>query len=245
MAPVTAQANTGAPLIACSDLRKEYRMGSEVVHALDGVSFNIGEGELISIMGASGSGKSTLMNMLGVLDTPTSGGLHIEGNDIGQMNRDDLARLRNHTLGFVFQNFNLLPRTSAVENVKLPLMYGNLHGFSADERARECLELVGLGDRMDHHPNQLSGGQQQRVAIARALVNGPRIILADEPTGALDYKTGKEILQLFRKLNESGITMIIVTHDQEVGEFCDRQLVFRDGKLLSDSNNLQTVGAAE
>lgn len=245
MAPITAQANTGAPLIACSDLRKEYRMGSEVVHALDGVSFNIGEGELISIMGASGSGKSTLMNMLGVLDTPTSGGLHIEGNDIGQMNRDDLARLRNHTLGFVFQNFNLLPRTSAVENVKLPLMYGNLHGFSADERARECLELVGLGDRMDHHPNQLSGGQQQRVAIARALVNGPRIILADEPTGALDYKTGKEILQLFRKLNESGITMIIVTHDQEVGEFCDRQLVFRDGKLLSDSNNLQTVGAAE
>ncbi|MCK0070652.1 ABC transporter ATP-binding protein [Kordiimonas laminariae] len=245
MSPSAIQVSTGAPLIACNGLRKEYRMGSEVVHALDGVSFNIGEGELISIMGASGSGKSTLMNMLGVLDTPTSGGLHIEGNDIAKMNRDDLARLRNHTLGFVFQNFNLLPRTSAVENVKLPLMYGNLHGFNADERAKECLELVGLGDRMDHHPNQLSGGQQQRVAIARALVNGPRIILADEPTGALDYKTGKEILQLFRKLNESGITMIIVTHDQEVGEFCDRQLVFRDGKLLSDSNNLQSMGAAE
>ncbi len=245
MASPTTQVKTSAPLIACRNLRKDYHMGSETVHALDGVSFDITEGELISIMGASGSGKSTLMNMLGVLDTPSDGSLHIGGKDVAQMDRDSLANLRNETLGFVFQSFNLLPRTSAVENVKLPLMYGNYHGFKPDDRAKECLELVGLGDRMDHQPTQLSGGQQQRVAIARALVNGPRIILADEPTGALDYKTGKEILQLFRQLNDSGITIIVVTHDQEVGEFCDRQLVFRDGKLLSDSATEQTVGAAE
>jgi len=234
MTPHT-QTNAEAPIISCSGLCKDYPMGVETVHALRGVSFDIHKGELVSIMGASGSGKSTLMNLLGVLDTPTKGALTINGKDVGDMSRDALAALRNEAIGFVFQSFNLLARTTALANVKLPLLYGTHEGVGANQRAIECLKRVGLADRMDHHPSQLSGGQQQRVAIARALVNNPKIILADEPTGALDSQTGKDILALFKELNQSGITVILVTHDPDVGAFTDRQMTFRDGLLISDS----------
>ncbi|MBL4790919.1 MAG: ABC transporter ATP-binding protein [Kordiimonadaceae bacterium] len=217
-------------------------MGVETVHALKDVNFDIFQGEMISIMGASGSGKSTLMNLLGFLDTPTAGELKINGQAISGMSRDRLAGLRNETIGFVFQSFNLLARTSALANVKLPLLYGKHEGVDPTKRAEECLHMVGLSDRMDHHPAQLSGGQQQRVAIARALVSNPKIILADEPTGALDSKTGKEILALFKELNDSGITVILVTHDPDVGAFTNRQLVFKDGHLVKDSaNKLEAV----
>ena len=225
------------PILSCRGICKDYPMGVETVHALKDVNFDIFQGELISIMGASGSGKSTLMNLLGFLDTPTAGELKINGQAISGMSRDSLAGLRNETIGFVFQSFNLLARTTALANVKLPLLYGKHEGVDPTKRAEECLRMVGLADRMDHHPAQLSGGQQQRVAIARALVSNPKIILADEPTGALDSKTGKEILALFKELNESGITVILVTHDPDVGTFTNRQLVFKDGHLITDSGN--------
>ncbi|MBT8071704.1 MAG: ABC transporter ATP-binding protein [Xanthomonadales bacterium] len=210
-------------------------MGGEVIHALRDVSLSITRGEYVAVMGPSGSGKSTLMNLIGALDVPTRGDLVIDGLNLSQQEPDTLADFRNHTIGFVFQQFNLLPKTSALENVKLPLFYSRKHnGGDANELAIACLERVGLADRLDHETTQLSGGQQQRVAIARALVNNPSVILADEPTGALDTKTSLELLDLFRELNQSGITVIVVTHDQEVADESRRNLFFRDGQIVSD-----------
>jgi len=211
-------------------------MGGETIHALHNVSLTIDKGEYVAIMGPSGSGKSTLMNLIGALDVPTSGDLIINGLNLSKQQADTLADFRNQTIGFVFQQFNLLPKTSALENVKLPLFYSRHKAVSdADELAKQCLERVGLSDRMDHETTQLSGGQQQRVAIARALVNRPSVILADEPTGALDSKTSLEILDLFRELNDSGITVMVVTHDQEVADQARRNLFFRDGEIVSDT----------
>ena len=223
---------SGDTLIACRHLCKDYSMGDASVHALRDVSFTVRRGEFIAVMGPSGSGKSTLMHLLGALDVPTSGELVINGQNITAMDADELAAFRNHYVGFVFQQFNLLPRTTALENVKLPLHYRHDIDFDIEERARQCLKHVGLEERMQHQPSQLSGGQQQRVAIARALVNSPGVILADEPTGALDTRTSNEILDLFRELNEAGITIIIVTHDPEVAEASKRHLLFRDGRLV-------------
>jgi len=210
-------------------------MGGEVIHALKNVSLQIHKGEYVAIMGPSGSGKSTLMNLVGALDVPSSGDLLVNGLDLSRQSSDQLANFRNHTVGFVFQQFNLLARTTALENVKLPLLYSH-EGNPADlsERATEALERVGLADRMDHETTQLSGGQQQRVAIARALVNRPSVILADEPTGALDTKTSIEILDLFQELNDAGITLMVVTHDPEVAEVSRRNLMFRDGEVIDD-----------
>jgi len=223
-------------LIECRSVCKDYDMGGEVVHALRDVSLQINRGEYVAIMGPSGSGKSTLMNLIGALDVPTRGDLLINGLNLSKQSADALADFRNHTVGFVFQQFNLLPKTSALENVKLPLFYSRNHVIGdANKQARACLERVGLADRMDHEPTQLSGGQQQRVAIARALANRPSVILADEPTGALDTKTSMEILDLFRELNESGITIIVVTHDQEVADRSRRNLMFRDGRIVDDA----------
>lgn len=213
-------------------------MGGEVVHALQDVNFNIKDGEYVCIMGPSGSGKSTLMHLIGALDRPTSGDLLIDGQNLKDLNSNEYAAFRNKKIGFVFQQFNLLPRTSALENVKLPLLYSRSHSFDPDERARDCLTRVGLADRLNYQSTQLSGGQQQRVAIARALVNKPEVILADEPTGALDTATSEEIMDLFRELNNSGITIIVVTHDPEVAEATRRRLMFRDGQLVDDSLNV-------
>jgi putative ABC transport system ATP-binding protein len=219
-------------MIEMKNLTKTYEMGTQVVHALRGVDLNIKEGEFVAIMGPSGSGKSTLMNMIGCLDFPSGGTYKLDGIDVSDMSPDDRARIRNKRIGFVFQQFNLLPRTTALKQVALPLMYG---GFSRSERSRrskEALELVGLGDRMTHKPDELSGGQQQRVAIARALSNSPNIILADEPTGALDTQTGEEILSIFQKLHdERGITIIMITHDPEIAEFARRTIWIRDGLI--------------
>ena len=222
-------------LISCRGLCKDYRMGAEVVHALRGVSLDIVKGEYVAVMGPSGSGKSTLMNLIGTLDVPTSGDLLVNGVNLTRQDSDTLADFRNRVIGFVFQQFNLLPRTSALENVKLPLFYSrHTEVDDMEQRAIHCLERVGLGDRMDHEPTQLSGGQQQRVAIARALVNNPSVILADEPTGALDTHTSLELLDLFQELNDSGITIIVVTHEKEVAEVTRRNLVFRDGEIVDD-----------
>jgi putative ABC transport system ATP-binding protein len=222
-------------LITCRNVAKEYHMGGEIVHALRDVSLDICKGEYVAIMGPSGSGKSTLMNLIGALDIPTRGILSIDGLNLSQQEADDLAEFRNHMVGFVFQQFNLLPKTTALNNVKLPLMYSRHDGIKDfDEQAINCLERVGLSNRMDHEPTQLSGGQQQRVAIARALVNNPSVILADEPTGALDSKTSEEILELFHELNDSGITIIVVTHDPEVAAVSRRNLMFRDGNIIDD-----------
>ena len=222
-------------LIACRGLCKDYVMGEEVLHALSDVTVDIEQREYVAVMGPSGSGKSTLMNLIGALDTPTRGGLYIDGQDLTRMDSDNLALFRNKTVGFVFQQFNLLARTTALDNAKLPMLYS--HEFSSEEmeqRAHRCLERVGLGDRMHHEPTQLSGGQQQRVAIARALVNDPELILADEPTGALDSHSSVEILELFQELNDSGITIIMVTHDPEVAAFSRRNLMFLDGRIIDD-----------
>jgi putative ABC transport system ATP-binding protein len=222
-------------LIECRGLCKDYDMGGEVIHALRNVDLEIERGEHVAITGASGSGKSTLMNLVGALDTPTRGHLVVDGLNLETQDPDTLARFRNRTVGFVFQQFNLLARTSALENVRLPLLYSHNGDFpNPTEQAERCLHRVGLSDRMDHEPTQLSGGQQQRVAIARALVNNPSVILADEPTGALDTHTSQEILDLFRELNDSGMTVIVVTHEHEVAEACRRNLVFRDGELIED-----------
>ena len=223
-------------LIECRTVCKDYDMGGEVIHALRDVSLRINRGEYVAIMGPSGSGKSTLMNLIGALDVPTRGDLVINGLNLSKQEPDTLADFRNQTIGFVFQQFNLLPKTSALENVKLPLFYSrNKEIGDPDTQAKACLERVGLADRMGHETTQLSGGQQQRVAIARALVNKPAVILADEPTGALDSKTSLEILDLFRELNESGITVIVVTHDQEVADESRRSLFFRDGRIVDDT----------
>ncbi|WP_051335618.1 ABC transporter ATP-binding protein [Methylocapsa acidiphila] len=222
------------PVIACSALTKTYDLGVEKVRALRGVTFSIARGEFVAIMGASGSGKSTLANLLGALDTPTSGELMIDGQSVAGLSSDALARLRNHDIGFVFQQFNLLPRMTALENVMLPLLYaprGRKNG-AVDARAR--LEEVGLGRRMDHRPAQLSGGQQQRVAIARALINDPRIVIADEPTGALDTKTSQDIMELFLKLHAEGLTIILITHEPDIAAYAGRLLRFSDGELVED-----------
>jgi putative ABC transport system ATP-binding protein len=210
-------------------------MGSETVHALKGVTFNIEAGEFVTIMGSSGSGKSTLLNVLGCLDRPTVGHYYLDGQNIGEMSKNELARLRNRKIGFVFQSYNLLPRTSALENVELPLYYNpQISAKERKNRAIESLKMVGLSDRMDHTPSQLSGGQQQRVAIARALINNPVIILADEATGNLDTRTSYEIMTLFQKLNDEGKTIAFVTHEPEIASFSGRTIMLRDGKIQKD-----------
>jgi putative ABC transport system ATP-binding protein len=224
-----------ASVIEIKDLIKDYRLGEIPVHVLKGISFEIERGDFVSIMGPSGSGKSTLMNILGCLDKPTAGAYLLDGISVGNLNRDQLAEIRNRKIGFVFQQFNLLARTSATENVELPLMYTGIPPAERYQRARKALLAVGLGGRESHQPSQLSGGQQQRVAIARALVNRPSIILADEPTGALDSRTSLEIMAIFQRLNrEEGITMIVVTHDPDVATYSNRNIHFRDGRLQLD-----------
>jgi len=224
-----------AALIEVKDLTKTYQTGEVQVHALVSVSLTIQNGEFLAIMGASGSGKSTFMNILGCLDEPTSGSYLMEGNNVLSSDKNTLAALRNSKLGFVFQSFNLLPRTSALENVELPLLYNNK--VTADERRRKAIEsltAVGLADRVDAMPNQLSGGQQQRVAIARALVNDPLVIMADEPTGNLDSRTSYEIMDIFQKLNDKGITIVMVTHEPDIAQFAKTNIVFKDGKIIAN-----------
>jgi len=224
----------GVSIIAMRDLRKTYDMGATQVHALRGVSLGITENEYVAVMGPSGSGKSTLMNIIGCLDVPSAGEYELRGQPVSQMNDDELARIRNREIGFVFQTFNLLPRSNALRNVELPLIYAGITRRQRRERAEEALTAVGLADRMHHRPNELSGGQRQRVAVARALANKPSLILADEPTGALDSKTGEEIMELFTRLHESGNTIIVVTHEQHVARFSHRIIFFRDGSIESD-----------
>jgi putative ABC transport system ATP-binding protein len=221
-------------MIDISDVAKVYQMGSEEVRALDGVSLNVEENEYLAIMGPSGSGKSTLMNMLGCLDTPTSGTYLLSGENVSEMTEDQLAAVRNRQVGFVFQTFNLLPRVTCVQNAELPLIYGGVSKAERRERAREALRDVGLGDRLDHKPNELSGGQRQRVAVARALVSRPSIILADEPTGNLDTATGDDIMRLFETLYRRGNTIIVVTHEPPIAEHARRILHLRDGRLERD-----------
>jgi putative ABC transport system ATP-binding protein len=221
-------------MIHMRNITKSYEMGTQVVHALKGVDLTVKEGEFVAIMGPSGSGKSTLMNIIGCLDIPNSGTYTLNGLDVSQMSDDEQARVRNRQVGFVFQQFNLLARTPALKQVALPLMYSGLGRSERLTRAKESLEMVGLADRMDHRPDELSGGQQQRVAIARALATRPSIILADEPTGALDTQTGDEILNLFEQLNEQGMTVVMITHDPEVSERAERIIWIRDG-LIEDT----------
>ncbi|MBX7103290.1 MAG: ABC transporter ATP-binding protein [Gemmataceae bacterium] len=225
-------------MIELRDLAKTYDLGEVQVHALRGVTLDIREGEFVALIGPSGSGKSTLMNLLGCLDRPTRGSYVLAGEEVAGLSRDQLAQVRSRRIGFVFQNFNLLARTSALENVETPLLYSKAFGRS-DRRARaaELLDRVGLGDRHDHHPNQLSGGQQQRVAIARALVNKPAILLCDEPTGNLDTRTSREVMNFFRSLNADGLTVILVTHDLEVARRADRALVLIDGGVVADTTD--------
>jgi putative ABC transport system ATP-binding protein len=222
-------------VIQIRDLTRVYDMGAEKVHALRGVSVEIRRNEYVAIMGPSGSGKSTLMNVIGCLDTPTSGEYWLNGQEVSRMPDDALARVRNREIGFVFQTFNLLPRASALQNVELPLVYGGVAARARRERARAALDRVGLGDRMDHRPNELSGGQRQRVAIARALVNEPAILLADEPTGNLDSATSEEIMKVFETLHTQGQTVIMVTHEAEIAAHAERVVVLRDGKIGSDT----------
>ncbi|MEZ3590753.1 MAG: ABC transporter ATP-binding protein [Muribaculaceae bacterium] len=232
-------------IIKVENIRRDFKVGDETVHALRGVSFDIREGEFVTIMGTSGSGKSTLLNILGCLDTPTSGEYILDGNSVRTMSKNQRAMLRNRKIGFVFQNYNLLPKTTALENVELPLLYNP--GISARERAeraRQALEAVGLGNRLTHRSNQMSGGQQQRVAIARALVNNPAVILADEATGNLDTRTSFSILTLFQKLHREGRTIIFVTHNPELAEYSSRNIVLRDGKVVSDTRN-DSIASAE
>ena len=225
--------NTNGNVIEMKNITKSYEMGTQIVHALRGVDMEIKEGEMVAIMGPSGSGKSTLMNVIGCLDVPNSGTYTLGGIDVSTLSDDEQARIRNQRIGFVFQQFNLLPRTSALKPGALPLMYAGYGRGERNRRAREALEKVGLGDRMDHRPDELSGGQQQRVAVARALVAEPNIILADEPTGNLDSQTGAEILDLFTELNKQGMTIIMVTHDAEVAVRTDRRVNLKDGLIVN------------
>src|SRR4051812_22940486 len=224
------------PVIKLEQFSKTYQSGEVQVHAVRGVSLVIHPGEFVAVMGASGSGKSTLMNTVGCLDRPTGGKYWLDGVDVGELERDELAALRNEKIGFVFQGFNLLSRTSALENVELPMLYSRagISGREQRERAIEALEMVGLGERADHHPNQLSGGQQQRVAIARALVNQPKLILTDEPTGNLDTQTSIEIMGVFQELNRKGISIVMVTHELDIAHYTRRMVVMRDGRVVTD-----------
>ncbi len=222
-------------LITLDHIHKVYRMGDVEIHALRGVSLRIEPGEFVAIMGASGSGKSTTMNVIGCLDRPSRGHYYLEGEDVSKMSKDELADIRNRKIGFVFQGFNLLSRTSALENVELPMLYLGIKHAERIRRAKEALELVGLGDRMNNYPNQMSGGQQQRVAIARALVNRPSIILADEPTGNLDSRTSVEVMEVFQYLNrERGITIALVTHEPDIAQYASRVIIFKDGRIRRD-----------
>ena len=221
-------------LIETRDLWKTYRMGGEEIHALQDVSIRIDAGEYVAIMGPSGSGKSTLMNLIGCLDTPTQGSYLLNGHQVRELDDDELARIRNEEIGFVFQTFNLLPRATALHNVELPLVYAGVSGSDRRERALKALARVELADRVTHRPNELSGGQRQRVAIARALVNAPALLLADEPTGNLDSKTGQEIMALFRRLHDAGNTIVLITHEQEVAEYAHRVIQLRDGQVERD-----------
>lgn len=230
------------PAIEVYDLTKVYRMGDQEVRALDGVTFTINEGEMTAILGSSGSGKSTLMNIIGCLDPPTTGRYVLNGRDVSNLSLNELARIRNRNIGFVFQSFNLLPRMSALENVEVPLLYSGMRG--AKEKAQAALERVGLAERSHHEPNQLSGGQRQRVAIARALVTNPAIVLADEPTGNLDSKTGEEIMQLFHELNDQGVTLIVVTHEPDIAQHCSRSITLRDGRIVEDKFHERLAVAA-
>ncbi|MBM3384671.1 MAG: ABC transporter ATP-binding protein [Betaproteobacteria bacterium] len=232
------------PLIHTRDLAKVYRIGDNLIKALDGVGLDIASGEMTAVMGPSGSGKSTFMNLIGCLDLPSSGVYRLEGRDVAALPRDELAATRNRSIGFVFQNFNLLARAAAVENVELPLVYAGVPSRERRGRAMEMLEKVGLGERSEHHPAQLSGGQQQRVAIARALVTRPLLILADEPTGALDSRTSLEIMALLQELNRGGMTVVLVTHEPDVARFARRILRFRDGRVVQDEANHRPEDAA-
>ena len=232
------------PIVVTEGLTKDYHLGPHTVHALRGVSVTIERGEFVAVMGPSGSGKSTFMNLLGCLDTPSAGRYVLDSQDVAGLSADDLARIRNTKIGFVFQQFNLLPRTSALENVELPLLYGAIPARERRTRAQQRLASVGLADRAGHHPSQLSGGQQQRVAIARALVNDPAMILADEPTGNLDTRTSVEVLALLQGLNRAGLTIVLVTHEPDIATYAGRHLVFRDGRLLSDDQRATPQDAA-
>lgn len=226
-------------LIKITNIKRDFQLGSEIINVLKGIDLNINKGEYVALMGPSGSGKSTLMNLLGCLDTPTSGTYILNGNDVSQMTDDNLAEIRNKEIGFVFQTFNLLPRTTALDNVALPMIYAGYSKSERKERATEVLKQVGLGDRMDHEPNQLSGGQRQRVAVARALVNKPSIILADEPTGNLDSKTSVEIMNLFNEIHANGNTVILVTHEEDIAAYAHRIIRLRDGLVESDTLNTE------
>jgi putative ABC transport system ATP-binding protein len=223
-------------MIQLQDIHKDYHLGLETVRALQGINLNIEENEYVAIMGPSGSGKSTLMNLVGCLDTPTSGSYILNGSDVSDLDDDALAEIRNREIGFVFQNFNLLPRASALHNVELPLIYNGTPSTERRQLAEQSLSKVGLGDRMNHRPNELSGGQRQRVAVARALVNNPSIILADEPTGNLDTRTGDEIMDLFEQLHDNGNTIILVTHEEYIAEHSDRIIRLRDGRVERDES---------
>jgi putative ABC transport system ATP-binding protein len=232
-------------MIAVTELEKEYHVGDHVVHALRGVTLGIAAGEFVTVVGPSGSGKSTFMHILGCLDRPTRGQYTLDGRDVSRLSPDELARVRNETIGFVFQGFNLLARTSAVENVELPLLYtraGALKASERRERARRAIAAVGLSDREEHHPNQLSGGQQQRVAIARALVNNPRLLLADEPTGNLDTETSQEVMEVFARLRtEHGISIVVITHERDIAAWGTRTIDFKDGRVIADRPNQANV----
>jgi len=241
--PETSRASL--PMVSVRDVRKNYPLGETEVHALRGITVSIEGGDFVAIMGASGSGKSTFMNILGCLDRPTSGEYRLEGTDVSQLNKKELARIRNQKIGFVFQGFNLLGRTTALENTELPMLYSRVSKKERESRAREALTLVGLGDRLDHFPAQMSGGQQQRVAIARALVNKPRILLADEPTGNLDSRTSVEVMEIFQKLNRDGLTIVLVTHEPDIANFTQRQIVFRDGHIKRDEVVARPLVASE
>lgn len=252
---VTGAPSGVVPAVRVENLQRTYSFGDMRVHALRGVSLSVAPGEFVAIMGASGSGKSTFMNLLGCLDRPTNGAYFLDGQNVAQLGKRELARIRNRKIGFVFQGFNLLARTSALENVELPLVYAGVSPAQRAERAREALRLVGLAGREDHHPNQLSGGQQQRVAVARALVNDPTILLADEPTGNLDTRTSVEIMEIFQQLNDQRhLTILLVTHEADIARFAKRVVLFRDGRIRRDasvedrllaSDVLPTIPAAE
>jgi putative ABC transport system ATP-binding protein len=231
------------PTVRVTNLVKDYRMGTTVVHALQDVSLDIYPGELVAIMGASGSGKSTLMNVLGCLDRPTSGSYRLDGIDVAQMGKDDLAAVRNRKVGFIFQGFNLLPRMTARANVALPLTYAGTPGAEIAQRTLAALDSVGLTDRMNHRPSEMSGGQQQRVAIARALITSPSIILADEPTGNLDSRTSVEVMEILQQLNDQRITIILVTHEPDIAAYCRRVVHFLDGRIVDDEKNLNPRSA--